>query len=61
MGVTGFEGFMSYVMHLVIATSSINLPIIFMVALDHSAVVVRLAALDDLSHLAVDFKHPLLS
>ena len=52
---------MSYAMHLVIATSSINLPIIFMVALDHSAVVVRLAALDDLRHLAVDFKHPLLS
>ena len=38
-----------------------NSPIIFMVALDNSAIVVRFAALDNLSHIAVDLKHPLLS
>ena len=30
-----------------------------MVALDNSAIVVRFAALDNLSHIAVDLKHPL--
>ena len=38
-----------------------NSPIVFMVALDNSAIVVRFAALDNLSHIAVDLKHPLLS
>ena len=32
-----------------------------MVALDNSAIVVRFAALDNLSHVAVDLEHPLLS
>ena len=32
-----------------------------MVALDDGAVVVGLAALDDLGHVAVDLKHPLLA
>ena len=31
-----------------------------MVALDNSAVVIGLAALDDLGHVAVDLEHPLL-
>ena len=32
-----------------------------MVALDNSAIVVRFAALDNLSHVAVDLEHPLFS
>ena len=36
-------------------------PIVFMVALDNSAIVVRFAALDNLSHVAVDLEHPLFS
>ena len=36
-------------------------PIVFMVALDNSAIVVRFAALDNLSHVAVDLENPLLS
>ena len=43
-----------------IISISINSPIVFVVALDDSAVVVGLAALDDLGHVAVDLKHPLL-
>ena len=36
-------------------------PIVFMVALHNSSIVVRFAALDNLSHVAVDLEHPLLS
>ena len=39
---------------------SISSPIIFVVALDDSAIVVGFTTLDDLSHVAVDLKHPLL-
>ena len=38
-----------------------NSPIVFMVALDNSAIIVRLAALDNLSHVAIYLEHPLFS